>query len=232
MSITNAPTSTLSPTTYQYLIPVSELPWGAWYTLALIVIAAFILSKNWIPTDLVFLGIDAMLILAQIITVNEGISGFGQSGVLTVGILMVAIQGVIQTGGLGHYASKILGSPRNTGDALVRALCLGGLISSFVNDTSTFLLLLPILQSWTKKLGLDIRTVLLPMSFTVLLGGTNTLIGTSTNLAISGEFYKAYPLIPLELFGITRVGIPVLFWGLAYMFLFSEVLLVMTNKVI
>jgi di/tricarboxylate transporter len=149
---------------------------------------------------------------------------------LTVAVLMVASQGVAQTGGLGYYATKFLGVPKSTGSALVRALCLGGLISSFVNDTPTYLLLLPVLQSWSVKLGLDIRTFLLPMSFTVLLGGTNTLIGTSTNLAVAGEFVKFYPNLTLEFFGITRVGIPVFFWGLSYLFLFSEVILPSKNK--
>ena len=177
------------------------------------------------PADFVFLGINALLMLAQVITVSEGVAGFSQTGMLTVAILMVASHGVASTGGLGYYATKILGSPKHTGSALVRSLCLGGLISSFVNDTPTFLLLLPVLQTWSAKLGLDIRTFILPMSFTTLLGGTNTLIGTSTNLAVAGEFYKAYPTLPLDLFGITRVGITVFFWGLAYLFVFAEALL-------
>lgn len=218
---TKAPTK--APTSF--LIPADQLPWGAWYTLALIIIGAVLLAKNIMPADMVFLGIDAMLILAQIITLNEGIAGFAQSGLLTVGILMVATYGITQTGGLGYFSNKILGVPKHTGSALIRILSLAGLISSFVNDTPTFLLLLPVVAAWTAKLGLDVRTVILPMSFTVLLSGTNTLIGTSTNLAVAGEFAKVYPTLVLEFFGITTAGIPVFFWGLSYVLLFSEVLL-------
>ncbi len=203
------------------------LGWEAWLTLSLIIVGGFLLVRDIAPADMVFLGVNAILMISGVITVTQGSSGFASSGVLTVGILMVCSYGLTATGGLGYFMSKLLGNPKNVNQALIRILLPIGLCSSFINDTPVFLMFVPIFQSWFPKLNdfADVRQFYLPMSFVCLLAGTVTLIGTSTNIVVAGKVATTYPKLVLPLFGITPVGIPVLFYGLAFIIAFAEFLL-------
>jgi hypothetical protein len=204
---THAPSK--PPTNSPTLDPNRPLDWTGWFTLVLIIIGGFILVRNIAPPDMVFLAIDALLVICTIITPTEGYAGFSASSTLTIGILMVASDGLTATGALGYFMSKLLGKPTTVPRALARLLLPVSIVGSFVNDTPTFLMFVPVYQAWATKLGdmVDARQFYVPISFACLLSGTVTLIGTSTNLVIQTSAKAKYPSLVIPFFGVASCDI-------------------------
>ncbi|MBM9614243.1 SLC13 family permease [Desulfobulbus rhabdoformis] len=112
-------------------------------------------------------------------------SGFGHEALVAVCALMVAGQGVMRTNAL-EPAGRILARlwKRSPSLSLLLTLCFGAAISAFINNVPVVVLLMPVLISVSCKTGTSAASVLMPMGFSTLLGGTATTIGTSTNLLI------------------------------------------------
>lgn len=110
--------------------------------------------------------------------------------------------------------------------AQTRMCVVTAIFSSFVNDTPVFCIMLPIVLTWAAKARLPIRQLLIPLSYCCLLGGLNTIIGTSTNLVVTGQFdtrvldpkseYYQPGVSAISLFGITPYGLPNVVWGIIY----------------
>lgn len=126
--------------------------------------------------------------------------------------LFVVAEGVSQTGGLDILMNKVLGSAKSTFWAQVRMMIPVMVSSAFLNNTPIVALLIPILLSWSRRCGVPAKKLLIPLSFATVLGGTVTLIGTSTNLVVSGlqaELSKKDPTVPVfSFFTITPYGVP------------------------
>ncbi|MCD6582649.1 MAG: SLC13 family permease, partial [Desulfuromusa sp.] len=111
--------------------------------------------------------------------------GFGHEALVAVCALMIAGQGIVRTGALepvGRILARLWKiSPKFS---LLLTLLVGAFISAFINNVPVVILLLPILISVSIKTGIKPSSVLMPMGFATLLGGTCTTIGTSTNLLV------------------------------------------------
>lgn len=83
--------------------------------------------------------------------------------------------------------SYVLGRSRSTYNALVRMTLPVAFISAFLNNTPLVTIFTPILISWGRRNGVPIKKLLIPLSYAAVLGGTCTLIGTSTNIAIAAQ---------------------------------------------
>ncbi|NOQ40981.1 MAG: SLC13 family permease [Desulfuromusa sp.] len=111
--------------------------------------------------------------------------GFGHEALVAVCALMIAGQGVVRTGALepvGRVLARLWKTSPNL--SLLLTLLIGAFISAFINNVPVVILLLPILISVSIKTGIKPSSVLMPMGFATLLGGTCTTIGTSTNLLV------------------------------------------------
>ena len=111
--------------------------------------------------------------------------GFGHEALVAVCALMIAGQGIVRTGALepvGRILARLWKSSPNF--SLLLTLLVGAVISAFINNVPVVILLLPILISVSIKTGIKPSSVLMPMGFATLLGGTCTTIGTSTNLLV------------------------------------------------
>ena len=111
--------------------------------------------------------------------------GFGNEALVAVCALMIAGQGILRTGGI-EPAGRILARlwKINPNVSLLLTLLLGAAFSAFINNVPVVVLLLPVLISVSLKTGSSASSVLMPMGFSTLLGGTSTTIGTSTNLLV------------------------------------------------
>ena len=111
--------------------------------------------------------------------------GFGHEALVAVCALMIAGQGVVRTGALepvGRALARLWKISPNM--ALLLTLLVGAFISAFINNVPVVVLFLPILISVSLRTGMKASSVLMPMGFGTLLGGTCTTIGTSTNLLV------------------------------------------------
>tara|TARA_R110000782_G_scaffold19101_9_gene52061 strand:+ start:23107 stop:24906 length:1800 start_codon:yes stop_codon:yes gene_type:complete len=143
-----------------------------------------------------------------VLTIDEGFSGFSNTGMLTVGVLFVVVAGLKETGAIDWIASRLLGRPKSERGAMVRVMLPVWGMSAFLNNTPVVAMMIPAVQDWAKKLRISPSRLLLPLSYSAILGGTCSLIGTSTNLVVAGLVLSQTDLAPLTMFGITKVGLP------------------------
>ena len=154
--------------------------WDGWYTVVNIILMFIILLKDWIRTEFAVLLCLMMLYSAQIVTTEEALVGFSNSGVLTVLVLYVVAEGLSATGGVDYFMSKVMGRPKTLGLALVRMCIPVAMTSAFINNTPLVAIMIPIIDKWSRKVHLAPSQLQMPLSFATILGGTVTMIGTST----------------------------------------------------
>jgi hypothetical protein len=132
------------------------------------------------------------------------------------------------TGAIDWYIGKLLGNPKTSAGAQLRLTIPVIIASAFLNNTPIVALMIPIVSRWGRTIRISASQLMIPLSYAAILGGTLTLIGTSTNLVIAGLLAEEYPDDPsavITLFDITPYGIPGAFIGVAYIIAFGPILL-------
>src|SRR5690606_25934601 len=127
----------------------------------------------------------AALMLCGILTAEEALTGFANTGVMTIAALYVVSAGLRETGAI-RLGASLLGMPKTSRDAQLRLMAPVSLLSAFLNNTAVVSMFIPAVQEWCQRLKMSPSKLLLPLSYTAMLGGTCTLIGTSTNLVVDG----------------------------------------------
>lgn len=188
-----------------------------WLTIA-VVLAVFVgLVKNLAAPDVLFLGAVAFLALCGVIATDQAFAGFSNPGVLTVGLLFIVVAALRETGVLDHLGHHILGKCSDTKQALRRIAAVVMPLSAFLNNTPIVAMFVPLLVGWSRRHQVSPSKLLLPLSYFTILGGTCTLIGTSTNLVVSGLMHQNQ-MKPLGMFELSWVGIPYAVIGAGYIF--------------
>ena len=151
---------------------------------------------------------------------------------LTVAVLFVVAAGISATGGLDWYMGKLLGHPRTIAGAQLRLMLPIAVVSGFLNNTPVVAVMIPIVQRWAENIHIPKEQVMIPLSFASILGGTCTLIGTSTNLVVlgmlnewSGSDGESTQKHTMGLFDLGLYGVPCALSGMCYMLLASRGLL-------
>lgn len=118
--------------------------------------------------------------------------------------------------------AKLLGRPKSVQGAQLRLMLPIAFISAFLNNTPVVVVMIPIVQKWCRTLSMPVGQLLVPLSFASILGGTCTLIGTSTNLVVYGLLEDNYPgVYDIGLFSLGQYGVPIAFVGMTYILIFS-----------
>ncbi len=198
--------------------------WEAWFTAGLILSLLGILSATRAAPDLVFLGGLILLVFVGIVPAGQAFAGLANQGVITVGALYVVVAGMRETGGVQWLVQRVLGRPRSLARAQVRMMLPVMGLSAFLNNTPVVGMLIPAVSEWARKYQLPVSKLMIPLSYAAILGGTCTLIGTSTNLVVNGLLIDRAG-ISLGMFAITPIGVPVAIAGLAFLVLTGRWLL-------
>ncbi|HVA49453.1 MAG TPA: SLC13 family permease [Pirellulales bacterium] len=140
-----------------------------------------------LPPDFVLVGGVALLVLTGILDAREALAGLANEAMVTVGILYVVGAGVRQTGGVDWIAQRLFGKPKSTFNAIVRLMFPAAGLSAFMNNTPLVAMLIPAVTDWAKMHRIATSKLMIPLSYAAILGGTCTLIGTSTNLVVDGQ---------------------------------------------
>ncbi|GBG28341.1 U3 small nucleolar RNA-associated protein 6 [Hondaea fermentalgiana] len=199
--------------------------WEGWFTLGCLAVMFVVLVREWMPADFALVATLGVLMAAQIVTTSEGLEGFSSSSVLTVAILYVVAAGINSTGALDHIFGKVLGNPKSLTVAQLRLMVPIVLASAFLNNTPLCAIMIPLVQRWARRIKQPVSQLMIPLSFASILGGTITLIGTSTNLVVAGKFSAQFPGQSIGLFDIGAVGVPAAMTGMVYILLFAPMLL-------
>ena len=196
----------------------------AYLTLAVIGTVLTLLLSSRLATDVLLMAALASLIILGILTPSEALVGFSNPGVMTIAILYVVAAGLKNTGAIQWLARRLLGQPHTIKSAQLRVMLPSSLLSAFMNNTTVVAMFLPAIQEWAQRLNLPASKLLLPLSYTAILGGTCTLIGTSTNLVIDG-LLQTEKQVHLSMFELAWLGLPLVLIGGTFLFLAGERLL-------
>ena len=208
------------------------MAWEGWITLAAVAAMAFALIRNLAAPDIILLGTLALLATLGIVSPGDAVAGFGNEGLITVATLFIVVAGLSATGGMNLIAAPLLGRPRSTLDAQVRLMLPVTVLSAFLNNTPLVAMFMPVVSDWCKKTGISPSKLFIPLSYAAILGGTCTLIGTSTNLVVNGLLIEHYEQLRpgeeqagLHLFDIAWIGVPAAVLGTTYCLIFARWLL-------
>lgn len=181
----------------------------AWITAAVLGGIAVVLLLERFPPPVVMLAGVVVLMLTGVIDEAQAFGGFANSAPVSVAALYAIAGAAELTGALSRVTDRILepepGPPRRS---LTRLIWPTTAASAFIANTPLVAILAPRVVAWAQRRGDRPSRYLMPLSFAAVLGGVITLIGTSTNLVVSGMLPGA-GLDPLGMFEITPVGIAV-----------------------
>jgi len=186
-------------------------------TLIILLISAILFVSGKVRSDLVAICALLALLLCQVLTPAEGLSGFSNTTVIMMIGLFIVGGGIFQTG-----LTKMIGSKVMTlaGNSEIRLFLLVMIVTSaigmFVSNTGTVALMLPIVVSMAAAAGTSPRRLLMPLAFASSMGGMMTLIGTPPNLIVSDTLESA-GYEPLAFFSFLPVGLVTLVVGILYL---------------
>lgn len=204
---------------------LAELTWQAYLAVGAILSILLLLSLTQLPSDFVFVGGLAVLMVTGVLDVKSALSGFSAPGMITVGVLYVVVAGLQESGALSWASRHVLGFPKEPWRAQLRMLVPVISISAFLNNTPVVCLFMPVVTEWCRRLRISPSRMLLPLSYAASLGGICTLIGTSTNLVVNTMVQERFHDAGLSMFEITKLGVPCALVGAIYLILFSHKLL-------
>lgn len=195
------------------------MDWQGWFVLSLAAIALVLMSVGRYGPHLVMMSVLIVLSATGIITADEALSGFSNSGLITVVAMFVVAAGIHHSGGVDLVVNHLLRSPRSVRSAQARIMLPVALLSGFLNNTPMVATMIPAVHAWSRKIGISPSKLMIPLSYSAILGGTLTLIGTSTNLVVNGQYQHLTGEGGFSIFSITAVGLPVAVIGLGVMLL-------------
>ena len=206
--------------------------WETFFCFGVLIVVFGGLITNRAP-DALLLGAVVILAAVRIITPEEALAGFSNTSMLTVGALYVIAAALRETGALDTAGSWLLKRAKSERAVLVRMAGSLPVMSAFLNNTPIVAMFIPIVSGWCKKHRIAPSKLLLPLSYLCIIGGTCTLIGTSTNLVVNGlmqEVSQSNPelsqaLHPMGFFELGYVGLPYAVVGIIYLLVIGHRLL-------
>ena len=199
--------------------------WHPWLVGAVLVTAVILMVRGRAPDIALLCGL-VVVMLAGVIDAGTAIRGFGNEGLLTVAALFVVAAGMQNTGTIRWLASLLLRSGSGIRSTLANLCIPTAFVSAFLNNTPIVAVLTPATIDFAKRQRYSPSKLLMPLCFATTLGGTLTLIGTSTNLVVAGLVESAINtagpdklngLHAIGFFEITPIGLPLAIIGIAYL---------------
>jgi len=191
---------------------------------AVLISTLVLLASNRFPSDFVLLAAVGVLLVSAILTPAEALAGFSNQGIATIAALYVVVAGLQESGTVAWLSRSMLGRPSNLTVALFRLLVPAAILSAFANNSPIVAMFTSAVQNWCKRTGFKPSQLLLPLSYASILGGTCTLIGTSTNLVVDG-LLRQNGFAGFQLFDLIWIGLPITLIGVVYLMVFSRFLL-------
>ncbi|HVS14834.1 MAG TPA: SLC13 family permease [Thermoanaerobaculia bacterium] len=187
------------------------------FVLALMVVAVVLFSLERMPVDVVALGLLVSLVVGGVLDARSALAGFANEAVVAIAGLLVLGAALRTSGAIDRIAAwaarRATGGPRGAVAMLVLVVTS---VSSFLSNTTATATFLPLGIGIARAHRISPSRVLMPLAFASILGGTVTLVGTSTNLIVSGML-PGWDQPPLRMFELAPVAVPIAVAGVAYL---------------
>ena len=201
------------------------MPFNQIILIIILTLATLFYAQRWIAPEATSIVSIAALMLAGLLDYKDGLSGFASSATLTVAAMFVLSAGLVRTGALEAVTIYLA---RASGGNRTRLLLLLGLsvpiASAFINNTPVVVMLVPMIITLSAQFDTKPSKFLIPLSYFAILGGSMTLIGTSTNILID-ELYRQAGGPGFDVFEFAPLGVAFTAVGLIFVLLFSDRLL-------
>lgn len=199
-------------------------------TLILLLVAVVLFASEKIPVDVVGILLVIGLVMTNVLTVQEGLSGFGDNVIIIIGGLFVLTGGLVKTGIVDLIGRRLYRFAGNNEFLLTTLIMvIAAIAASVLKNTTTTAMFVPVVLGLANRARISPSKLMMPLAFGAILGGSCTLIGTSTNLAVSSALQRyqndpalsAYyeQLQPFSMFELTTVGVIIFVFGMIYMLL-------------
>lgn len=204
---------------------------AAWITLALLTAMFVVLVWNRFPIWLVFISTITIAMTLQLAPPADLLKGYSNTGVITVAALYPVAAGMYATGAISLLSERVIGLPKSITAAQLKIFVPVGATSAFLYNTPLVAMMIPAIRDLTRRTGLAGSKLFMGLSYTAMLGGTVTLIGTALNLIIAGMVLDAVGrgelsgMRPIGLFDPAWIAVPAAIAGLTYMMLIGSRLL-------
>ena len=194
-------------------------------TLLVFGLSLVLFITGWLAPEITGLLAVALLVSFGVLDPREAVQGFGTPALITLMGLFALSAGLFRSGGVDRLrdlvGSDAIRTPRRMIMLLVAVVSP---LSGFIPNTPIVATLLPVVENWCHRRGVSPSKVLLPLSFAVVIGGTITVLGTSTNL-LASDVSRQLGYGSIGLFDFTPIGLPLWLLGALYMVLVGDRLL-------
>lgn len=208
------------------------MTWEIVFVFSLLIFA--IISFIWerIPADLTAITVFGILIFVSMISnspelpsLDSLLGVFGNSAPLTIAAMFIVSAALERTGAIEQITAYLRRLVKLPYRGFIFIMVIGvAAVSAFINNTPVVIVLMPVVLSLSREMGIAASKLLIPLSYASIFGGTCTLLGTSTNLLASG-ILRTSGHAPIGMFELASVGVPILIFGALYLVLFGNRLL-------
>lgn len=181
-------------------------------------ITLILFTFEWFAIDIIAIGVLLVLVLTGLLPAEKAFAGFGSDTVIMITGLLILTAALVRTG-VVETAGRILlrRTGGNNDKVVLMVMTASATLSSFMSNTAATAFFVPVVMGLARRIKISASKLLMPLAFASILASSVTLVGTSTNVVVSGIITQ-YGMKPMHMFELTAVGIPIVIVGIGYMF--------------